>query len=73
MLLIVQASAGAVKLEPGRPVVGSTASGVVPVSSTVTTLASAAVAPTAATANSLLTTAKAGTTSSTLHSEPKVQ
>lgn len=67
------ASGGAVKLEPGRPVTGSTATAVIPVSSAVTTLASAAVAPAAASANSALTTAKAGTTSSTVHSEPKVQ
>ena len=67
----LQASTGAVKLEPGRTITGSTA-GVIPMSSAMTTLASAAVAPAASSSNSPLTTAKAGTTSS-VHSEPKVQ
>lgn len=70
-LFDLQASTGAVKLEPVRTVTGS-AAGVVPISSATTTLASAAVAPVAASSNSPLTTAKAGTTSS-VQSEPKVQ
>ena len=58
------------KLEPVRPVT-CIATGVVPMTTAVTTLANAAIAPAAASSNSPLTTAKAGTTSS-VQSEPKV-